>query len=150
MTFNELKNNYEYKVTVRALKNEFPFIKEVDVKGYGGSPDDMINKYETYIFLDLDIDPFVFTQMYNLTIDPIVLRYLKRGEPYWSAYLSSFAKEGTNATWPIAKNIEELMEGIHKSPAIPKELKLDKTLNVGAYYADPSTLPDNMSSQKSY
>lgn len=140
MTIDELKNNYEYKVTVRALKNEFPFIKEVGIK----DPSE-IDKYETYIFLDLDIDPFVLSQMYNFTVNPIVMRYLKRGEPYWSPYLSSFTKEDIESTWPIAKKIEELMEGIHQSPAIPRELKLYKQLGIGTYQADPSTLPDMMS-----
>ena len=139
MTIEELKNNYEYKVTVRALKHEFPFIKEVGIK----NPEDM-DRYMSYIFLDADIDPFVMFQTYNLRPDPILMRYLKRGEPYWSTYLSMFAKEGFDGTRPIINAIEELIEGIHNSPAIPKEFKLDKKLGISGWYADPSTLPDSM------
>jgi hypothetical protein len=140
MTKEELYNNYEYKVIVRAIKQEFPFIKNIYVRD-----DETINKYESYIFLDADINPFEMSQKYNLRLYPILLNYLKRGEPYWGSYLSLFTKGGPDETSQINRAIEELIVGIHNSPAIPQELKLNKTLEITGWHAHPSTLPDTMS-----
>jgi hypothetical protein len=63
MTREELENNYEYKVTKKALMREFPFIKDVFVK-----EDEEINKWSFGIFLDLIIDPFAFGHQYGFRV----------------------------------------------------------------------------------
>jgi hypothetical protein len=63
-----------------------------------------------------------------------------------SAYLSLFIgdPDRVELASPVNKAMEELMDGIHQSPAIPHELKLGKTLKLGSYTATPSSLPSNM------
>ena len=53
MTEEELYDNYEFKVTKRALMREFPFIKNVYVKDPA-----TIDQYKSFIFLDADINPY--------------------------------------------------------------------------------------------
>lgn len=142
MTREEFENNYEYKVTKKALMREFPFIKDVYVKD-----DNDINKWESTVWIDLIIDPFAFAHQYGFRVWGPIVNALKRGENYMSPYLSIFIGDDDRVELasPINKAMEELMVGIHKSPAIPQELKLGKKLHLGTFTATPSSLPPNMS-----
>ena len=146
MTREELENNYEYKVTKKALLREFPFVKDVYVKD-----DDDINKWNRYIYIDLIIDPFALAHQYGFRVWGPVINALRRGDTYMSPYLSIFIGDDDRVALvsPINKAMEELIEGIHDSPAIPRELKLrdsihSKTLGIGTFTALPSSLPSNM------
>jgi hypothetical protein len=139
MTREQLENNYEYKITKKALMREFPFVKDVHVKD-----DDDINKWNRTVYLDLIIDPFAFAHQYGFRVWGPIINALKRGEPYMSPYLSIFI-DRVGLAYPVNKAMEELMDGIHKSPAIPHELKLGKLLKIGTFAATPSSLPSNMS-----
>jgi hypothetical protein len=146
MTEQELYDNYRFKVVKRALMREFPFIKNVSVK----DPAD-IDKYKKYIFLDVDINPYEMSQMYGLKIDPIANRYLRRGEPYWAPFLSMFVKGDVEESYPIKKAINDLVNSVQKSTALPQEFKLDQELDIGSYHASPDTVPsDIMSGMNSY
>lgn len=142
MTREQLENNYEYKVTKKALMREFPFIKDVYVKD-----DNDIDKWKSNIYLDLIIDPFSFAHQYGFRVWGPIINALKRGEDYMSPYLSLFIGDGDRVELasPINKAMEELMDGVNRSPAIPYELKLGKKLHVGTFTATPSSLPSNMS-----
>jgi hypothetical protein len=63
-----------------------------------------------------------------------------------SPYISLFIGDSDRVELasPVNKAMEELMDGIHKSPAIPHELKLGKIMNIGTFTATPSSLPSNM------
>jgi len=141
MTEQELYDNYTFKVIKRALMREFPFIKNVYVKD-----PDSIDKYKSFIFLDVDINPYELSHQYGLKVDPITHKYLRRGEPYWAPYLSMFIKSGVEDTYPIKQAINELVHSIQKSTAIPQEFKLDRELDIGSYHAGPDTLPPDMMS----
>jgi len=80
MTTEELKNNYEFKVINRALKQDFPFIIDIVVD------DDAINKFTLGMYAELIIDPYMVGHMYGLTVWSPVTRALKNGEDYWSPY----------------------------------------------------------------
>ena len=135
MTKEELENNYEYKITKRALMKEFPFIKKVYPRD-----DEDINKWKYSIYLELEIDPYVLSQTYDIPVWDIVTRALQRGEPYWAPYLSTFFRH-TDVTEKINKEMGTLMNGIHKSPALPAELKLHKQLEIGTFITYPKYLP---------
>jgi len=143
MTEQELYDNYTFKVVKRALMREFPFIKNVYVRD-----PDSIDKYKSFIFLDVDINPYELSHQYGLKVDPITHKYLRRGEPYWAPYLSMFIKSGVEDTYPIKKAINDLVYSIQKSTAIPQEFRLDRELDIGSYHARPNTLPPDMMSYK--
>jgi hypothetical protein len=142
MTAQELNDNYEYKITKRALIKEFPFVKDVSVK------EEAINKWSTLIYIDLIIDPFAFAQQYGFRVWGPIINDLKRGENYRSPYISIFIgnSDRVELASPINKAMDELMYGIHKSPAIPHELKLGKELVIGTFTATPSSLPPDLRS----
>ena len=142
MTREQLENNYEYKVTKKALMREFPFIKDVYVKD-----DNDVDKWRAITYLDVIIDPFVFAHQYGFRVWGPIINALRRGESYMSPYLSLFIGDDdrTELAYPVNKAMEELMDGIHRSPAIPHELKLGKQLKLGSFTATPSSLPSNMS-----
>lgn len=144
MTREEFENNYEYKITKKALMREFPFIKDVYVKD-----EEDITKWESVIFLDLIIDPFALAHQYGFRVWGPVINYLKRGENYMSPYLSLFVGDSdrVDLAAPINKAMEELINGIHNSPAIPSDFKLDKKLMMGSFTATPSSIPPNFNPQ---
>ena len=140
MTREELENNYQYKVTKKALMREFPFIKDVYVT------DEDLNKWKSTIYMDLIIDPFVLAHQYGFRLWQPIINKLKDGEDYWSPYLSIFASDNDRLeiTSPIVNAMNELIDGIRNSPAIPQDFKLNKVLNLGSFRAKPSSVPSNM------
>ena len=140
MTREQLENNYQYKVSKKALMREFPFIKDVVVT------DEDLNKWKSTIYMDLIIDPFALAHQYGFRLWGPIINALKRGEDYWSPYLSLFAgaENRIELTSPIVNAMEELLDGIRKSPAIPQDFKLNKVLNLGSFRAKPSSVPHNM------
>ena len=141
MTKEELYDNYEFKVTKRTLMSEFPFIKDVYVQD-----DKDINTYLYYIWLTVDIDPYQMGQMYGLKVSKFVTRALKRGEPYWAPYLSTLMSGGVDDTYPITQAMEKVIDGVHKSPALPSELKLPKELEIASYVVKTESLPPDIMS----
>ena len=135
MTREELENNYEYKITKRALMKEFPFIKNVYPRD-----DEDINKWKYSIYLELEIDPYVLSQTYDIPVWDIVTRSLQRGEPYWAPYLGTFFRD-RDVTDTINRDMGETMLAIHKSTALPNELKLDRKLEIGTFITYPQYLP---------
>ena len=140
MTREELENNYQYKVSKKALMREFPFIKDVYVT------DEDLTKWKSTIYLDIIIDPFALAHQYGFRLWDPIIRALKNGEDYWSPYLSIFAADNDRLeiTSPIVNAMNELIDGIRNSPAIPQDFKLNKVLNLVSFRAKPSSVPSNM------
>ena len=141
MTKEELYNNYEFKVTARALKREFPFITNVYVN------EEEINKYNRMIFFQVDINPYLLSQQYGLPLSNYVDGQLRSGGDYWGPWLSFFLKGGVDAAGPINRAIDLLVYSIHDSPAIPQELKLGKELGISGFHASHKTVPPDLMSQ---
>ena len=140
MTKEELYNNYEFKVTARALKREFPFITNVYVN------EEEINKYNRMIFFQVDINPYLLSQQYGLPLSNYVDGQLRSGGDYWGPWLSFFLKGGVDAASPINRAIDLLVYSIHDSPAIPQELKLGKELGISGFHASHKTVPPDLMS----
>ena len=140
MTKEELENNYEYKVAKKALLREFPFVVDVMFRD-----DEDINKWRYNIYLQIVINPYILSTAYGYSVFRWVTTALKRGEPYWSTYLSLFvdANHGDDMRKLQAK-MEEVLDGIHTTTALPPEYKLDKQLMVGSFIAYPDSLPSNL------
>jgi hypothetical protein len=140
MTREELENNYEYKIAKKALKREFPFVKDVTVRD-----DEDINKWTYNLYLQIVINPFILSTTYGYPVWRWVSTPLKRGEPYWSSHLSMFVDtDHSDDMRKLQAKMEEVLKGIHNSPALPSELKLDKQLMVGSFITYPDTLPPNL------
>jgi len=139
----ELYSNYEYKVTVKALKREFPFIKDVRID------EEKINKYGL-IFIVLYIDPYQMAKIYNLTPNPYIISSIMKGEDYFIGPVitpSVYFKEERPQVRPITDAVDTLIDEIHDSKAIPTTMKMPqgRKLAVEGYMVVPEyvTKPDS-------
>ena len=131
----ELYSNYEYKVTVKALKREFPFIKDVRIE------EDKINQYGL-IFIELYIDPYQMAKIYNLTPSQYIMSSIMKGEDYFNGPVFTptiYFKEGLEQINPITDAIDRLVKDVHNSNAIPSTMKMyhGRQLSVGGYVVIP-------------
>ena len=130
MTYEEFLDNYEFKVAKRILTREYPWIKDVRFL----SPDD-INKWNL-IFVDIFIDPFELAQEKGWTLAFYVSQSIQRGEDFWSPYLSTFfIKDNSDDARDMVTEMEKTLEDVHKSSAIPTEMKLPghRKINIGSW-----------------
>ena len=122
MTYEQIIDNYEYKVVKRLLKKEYPWIKDVVVK----DDNDEINKYNL-IFLDVTIDPYELGRQEDWTVSKYLDRSINEEGEYWSPYLSMFYKD---VSWedakPLQDGINKSLESIHTSPSPPVTMTVDK------------------------
>jgi hypothetical protein len=146
ITYDELLDNYEFKVVRRLLKKEYPWIKDVIIK----NPDE-INKWNL-IFLDAIIDPFELGRQKGWTVSPYITRRIIQDGEYWSPYLSIIYDD---VTWEEAKpfqdEINKTVESIHSSPAMPQDMKLPGTrkFQIGNWLAYPTTITPEDTTQSS-
>ena len=131
----ELYSNYEYKVTVKALKREFPFIKDVRID------EESINRYGL-IFIELYIDPYQMAKTYNLTPSQYIMSSIMKGEDYFNGPVinpSIYFKESYGDIRHITDSIDRLIKEVHESNAIPSTMKMfqGRALSVGGYVVIP-------------
>jgi len=142
ITYEEFLNNYEFKIVKKMLKREYPWIKDVYIKDI-----DELNKYNL-IFVDISIDPFELERTYGWRIAWYVSSRLKIGEGFWSPYLSTFLKYPTDADQArrLIERMNEDMSSVHKSPALPEDLRLPGTrkTQIGSFTTAPNiTIPED-------
>jgi hypothetical protein len=142
-TQEELDSNYTFKIIQKSLKQEFPFIKKVYLREPKG-----LDLWSNNIFVDVDINPYEISERYGLPLDGLAERYLRRGQEYWSPHLSMFFKLYTIEERRIIGNIVNdtnyLIHSIQENAAIPDHLKFFKKVNIGAWYANPDTVPHDI------
>jgi hypothetical protein len=136
MTYEELLDNYEYKIAKKMLTREYPWIKDVTIR------EDEINKWNL-IFLDVTIDPYELGRQEDWTVARYLDRSIRDNGEYWSPYLSTFYSD---VSWedarPLQDSINKSLESIHTSPALPTDLRLPGTrkFQVGSWYAYPTSI----------
>lgn len=142
LTPQELYDNYEYKVTAKALKREYPWIINVGVE------EDRINEYNL-IFIDVYYDPYMLEDEYGWGLANWLIGSIEDGREYNSPYLSTGFKCTYEDAREVADEIYETIKDIHNSPAMPYDLKLPGTrkLAIGrwvvpANYKDTHTIPE--------
>lgn len=133
MSGDDLRNNYEFKVVRRALMKEYPWIKDVTFN------EDELDKYNL-IFLSLIVDPIEMGKAYDYELNPWIMGRIDRGEKYYGTYPSlifdvPFEEGKDEVTIPIDNTIEQ----IHHSPALPHDLRLPegRKFQVGSYIINP-------------
>lgn len=139
MTKEEIENSYVFKVVRRALMNELPYIKGVHV--------DESSLKDTYsiVFLTLDFDPFIFSLQYNIPLAKIWLNYLRLfDEDKTSVPQIFFKPEYREQVNLKMEDIENLVNEIQKSPAIPNEYKIKKKMAPLQYRVLKEYVPQDM------
>jgi hypothetical protein len=135
LTYEELLDNYEFKVGKRILTREYPWIKDVVVK----TPDE-VNRYNL-IFVDVIINPFELSEEKGWRLASYVVKSIERGDYFWSPYLSTYFTGIGDEARDLVQSMEKTLEDLHKSPAIPQEMRLPghRRLNIGSWYTQPGT-----------
>ena len=130
LTYEQLIDNYEYKVSKKILIREYPWIKDVVVK----TPED-VNRYNL-IFVDIIIDPFELAQEKGWRLAKYIVRTIERGDDFWSPYLSTYFTGIGDEARDMVQGMEKTLEDLHKSPAIPQEMRLPghRKLNIGSWH----------------
>ena len=145
MTYEQLIDNYEFKIAKKMLLREYPWIGDVVIN------EDEINKWNL-IFLDVVIDPYELGRQEGWTVTRYLRRRIEDDGEYWSPYLSTFFKD---VTWddarPLQDGINKSLESIHTSPALPSELRLpgNRKFNIGSWYAYPNSITPEDTTQSS-
>jgi hypothetical protein len=118
MTPEQLRNNYEYKVVRRAIMKEFPWIVDVTFN------EDETNEYNI-IFLDFVVDRDKVKELTDFSFPDYAVGRIEKGYYYKGLYPSLiFNMSYTEGKNTITDHMEDLMDKIHDSPALPDELKL--------------------------
>ena len=130
MTPEQVKNNYEFKVTKRVLMNELKWIKDVVLE-----ESDLVI-YNT-IFITIVIDPMLLANQYDWVINRWV-----NNIPNYNASSPSMIFDipyGVGEEY-ISDPIEKILNDVHRSKAIPQELKLpeSRSIGVGGYEITPT------------
>jgi hypothetical protein len=128
LTPEQLNDNYEYKVSKKIVMREFPWVKDISFDG------DKINDYNL-IFITLHMDPFELSNITGWPVSKWAIRDIEEGNRYWSPYLSTMMNISYEDAKPITKQIDDTLSSVHKSPAIPKDLRLpaDRRLSIGNF-----------------
>lgn len=132
---DEVRNNYQYKVTRRIVMDKFPWITDFALQ------DNELNDYNL-IFVNIFVDLNKFMEMYD--VKP--MSYLRgyRGRVYNSSSLSTAFDMSYEDGRDIADDVEKVMEDVGKTSALPQELKLptSRRLTPGIYHIP---VPENIS-----
>lgn len=126
MTAEEVKNNYEFKVTKKSLMQTFDWIKDVKLEN---ELEVELDSYKSLIFLELVIDPEEVEKEYGWKLQEWVVRALNRGETYDSTSLSVMFEITYDESYDVIEKLRKFIDKIHKSPALPEDLKLEKSLS---------------------
>ena len=128
ITPDELRSNYQYKVSARILKQQFPWIKEITFR-----PDE-VNKYGL-IFLDITMDPNILSEETGWQLTSYAKHDLDRYGDYKSPYLSTTMDITYEQSKEVTNQMEKVLDSVDKSPAIPRDLKLPegRKLAIGTY-----------------
>ena len=147
MKVEDFLDNYEYKVTKRLLKKEFPYVINI-------LPTENFEQYETLSFVFVVINPHKFIETYKdlgLSI-PGYLSHLNDSfipEYVFGASLGFFFtynKSGHSGQsvnigkWEISPDFKSIQNeigdtitSVHNSGSIPKDLKLKAEIAVSGY-----------------
>lgn len=133
LTKEEVLDSYELSIAKRLIRQKFPWVQDIHI-----SERNDINKYGL-IFTDIDVDGEKFLQAYpEATIYPFQYNYFKEGRIPNHSFLNIFFNDVD--TQDIENDIDNIFKKVHRSPAIPDELKLphDRRLSISGFRVDPT------------
>jgi hypothetical protein len=118
ITPEEVKNNYEFKVVRRILMDKYKWITDISV-----DEKDLNNYNLIFLQIHVDLDKFVK----DTGAEPA--RWLRsfRGTDYTSSFISTpFQNLEYEEGRVIQDDMDDMMDKVRKTPAIPDELKLPR------------------------
>lgn len=127
MTVEELKQNILYKFTTRAIRQEFPFIKDFVIE------QDDLDKYST-IFLTPVVDAKEVINIYGWKIYRWVFDSPEENRPFSSIFDVDFDEYNEKIRTPIS----EIIWNMQFNDDIPKEFKMEgRSISIMGYRVKP-------------
>jgi hypothetical protein len=126
MTIEETERNFEFKVIKKAVRQQFPFIKDLIIDK------DSFYKYDTlFVFGLIDVVEVYKTKGYKLNDWALLMPDTPRGisvifDINWEQYNEE-----------IRKPLEKMIEKIYFSDMIPENLRLKRFVKVFDYIIKP-------------
>ena len=133
LTKEEVLNSYELSVAKRLIRQKFPWVQDIHI-----SERNDINEYGL-IFTNIDVDGEKFLQAYpEASIYPFQYNYFRERQIPRHTFLNIFFNDIDERE--IENDIDNIFKKVHRSPAIPDELKLphDRRLSVSGFRIDPT------------
>lgn len=133
LTKEEVLNSYELSIAKRLLRQKFPWVQDIHL-----SERNDINEYGL-IFTDIDVDGEKFLQAYpKASIYPYQYNYFEQNLIPNHTFLNIFFNDIDERE--IENDIDNIFKKVHRSPAIPDELKLphDRRLSISGFRVDPT------------
>ena len=127
-TPEDIYNVYAFKLIRKALKREFPWIKDIFVR------QEDLDQYKT-IFLNFDYDPNEFSKAYGHEIKEWVKEYIDGG--FYLDY--SYPQLINDMTYEEYKSIRDDMKrtikDVAENPALPDEFKFgNRDIALGTWH----------------
>ena len=130
MRTEDILSNFEFRTIKKKLKQEFPFFMDIQpIKNH--------NQYQSLLFMDIIVDVNKFLRHHNLKVsakDKRLWRFM--GDEDGNITLSSvYLNLEESHIRDFEKMVKKIMNRIHRSPAIPEDLKLPMTPDVSRIMA---------------
>lgn len=136
MTVQDVMDTYEFKVAKKVLMDRYPFIIDI-----APTTDEDIIKYNSLLFVKIFVDGNKIQQYFEAPLRKTIFRDMTKGWEYYTPFLSMMFEsnlEVNERTTKVQKDSDILFDKLHKSPAIPNELKIPKkTLHISTYNITP-------------
>jgi hypothetical protein len=133
LTPEEVNDSYELSIAKRLLRQKFPWVQDIHITDRND-----INDYHL-IFTDIDVDGEKFLEAFpEASIYPYQYNYFRQGQIPTHSFLNIFFDDVD--TRDVENDIDEIFKKVHRSPAIPDELKLpsDRRLSASGFRVDPT------------
>ena len=115
-TPEDIYNVYAFKLLKKALKREFPWIKDVFVR------QEDLDLYTT-IFLNFDFDPTEFSETYGHQTKAWIQMMIDAGK-YLDYSYPNLINDMSYEDWrPVRDNLRSVIKDVSENPALPDEFK---------------------------
>ena len=128
----EVESSPIFKIVKKAIMRKYPWIKDL----YVGDEED-ISRYNSMLFLDMDIDALKMVEEYEMTPEFWITNpsWGFRNRPsYDSVYLTTMVnKDDYQEARDLQDEVESEMRRIQNSDAIPSEYKINKRFGISTF-----------------
>ena len=136
MTVQDVMDTYEFKVAKKVMMDRYPFIIDITP-----TSDEDIQKFNSLLFVKIFVDGNKIQEYFKSPLRKSIFRDMEKGWEYYTPFLSMMFEgnlEVSQRTSRVQKDSDTLFDKIHRSPAIPNEVKIPKkTLHISTYNITP-------------
>jgi hypothetical protein len=127
-TPEQIYDVYTFKILKKALKREFPWIKDVFVR------QEDLDVYTT-IFLNFEFDPTEFSESYGFETKKWLQELIDEGK-YLDFSYPNLINDMSYEEWkPVRDELRSLIKDVSENPALPDELKFSgRSIDLGTWH----------------